>query len=78
MLLRPHSTTAAHSTAPALAPRSVRASPLRAPPVPRTPPQRRAAVTESENSACDFFPAPRSDDGILDFGIDPVFLLLFV
>ena len=29
-------------------------------------------MTESENSACDFFLAPRSVDGILDFSTDPV------
>ena len=59
MLLAPHSTTTApHRTNPTLAPHAVHASPLRAPPVPRTPSQPRAAVTESENSACFFSRAP--------------------
>ena len=77
-VLTPHSTTTApHRTTPALAPRVVCAGPLRSPPVPRTPSQSRAAVTESENSACDFFPVLRSVDGILDFSMDPVFLAAF-
>ena len=72
--LAPHSTaTAPHRITPALAPPAVRASPLRAPPVPRTPSQPRAAVTESENSAHVFFSAPHSVDGILDFSMDSVF-----
>ena len=50
---------------------------LRALPVSRAPSQPRAAVSESENSACDFFPAPRSVDGILYFSMDPVFLAAF-
>ena len=76
--LPPQSTTTApHRTTPPLAPRDVRASPLRAPPVPRTPSQPRAAVTESENSVCDLFLAPRSVDGILDFSMDPVLLAAF-
>ena len=56
----------------------MRAGPLRAPPVPHTPSQPRAAVTRSENSACcDIFPAPRSVDGILNFSMDPVCLAAF-
>ena len=76
--LAPHSTTTApHGTTPALAPRAVRASPLCAPPVARTPSQPRAAVTESKNSACGFFLAPRPVDGILYFSMKPVFLAAF-
>ena len=60
-----------------MAPRAFRASPLRVPHVPRTPFQPRAAVTESENSACVFFPTPRSVDGILGFSMDPVSLAAF-
>ena len=77
--MAPHSTTTApHGTTPALAPRTVRAGPLCAPPVARTPSQPRVAVTESANSICDFFLAFRSVDGVLDFSMDPVFLLLLV
>ena len=43
----------------------------------RTPSQPRVAVTESENSACYIFLAPRSVDGILDFSMDPAFLATF-
>ena len=53
---------------------AARARPLRAPPVSRAPSQPRAAVPESKNSACHFYPEPRSVDGTLDFSIDPVFL----
>ena len=34
-------------------------------------------MTESENSVCDLFLAPRSVDGILDFSMDPVLLAAF-
>ena len=37
--------------------------------------QPRTAVPESDNSACAFFPAPRSVDGILHFSMDSVCLL---
>ena len=60
-----------------MAPRAVRATHLRAPPVPRTLSRPRAAVTRSENSAPDFFPVPRSVDGMLDFSMDPVCLAAF-
>ena len=50
---------------------------MRAPPVPGTLSRPRAAVTQSENCACDFFPAPRSVDGTLDFGMEPVCLAAF-
>ena len=59
--LAPQSTTTApHGTTPALALHAVRASPRCAPPVARTPSQPRVAVTESDNSACDFSRAPFS------------------
>ena len=56
----------------------MRASPLGAPPVSLAPSRPRAGVPESENSARDFVPAPRSEDGILEFSMDPVLLLLSV
>ena len=58
-------------------PRSLLVPAPRAPSVSRAPSQPRAAVTESENSACDFIPAPRSADGILDLSMDSVFLAAF-
>ena len=56
---------------------AARASPPSAPPVLRPPSQPLVPVTESENSACQFFPAPRSVYGILYFRIDPVLLAAF-
>ena len=64
--------------APALPSAAARVSPLRAPPVSFSPFQPRAPVLESENSACDFFPAPRLVDGILISVWSLVFLLLSV
>ena len=74
--LRPAASTVLEPT-PMLSSAAARDNPLRAPPVSRAPSQPRAAVTESENSARDFFPAPRSVDGILDFSMDPFFLAAF-
>ena len=74
--LRPAASTA-FEAAPTLSSAAARASPLRAPPVSFAPSQSRAAVPESDNSACDLFPAPLLEDGILNISIDPVFLAVF-
>ena len=67
--LRPSASTALE-VAPTLPSASARASPAHTPPVSFAPSQPRAAVPESENSACAFFAAPRSVDEILDLSMD--------
>ena len=57
--------SAAHEAAPALTSATARTSLLGARPVSLAPSRSRTAVPESENAARDFFPAPRSEDGIL-------------
>ena len=61
--LRPAYSTALEAT-PSSPSAATRVNPLRAPPVSFAPCHPRAAVPESENSAYDLFPAPRSLDGI--------------
>ena len=55
--LRPAASTAPEPT-PTLSSAAALVSPLRAPPVSRACSQPRVAVTDSKNSACDFFPLP--------------------
>ena len=68
MLLRPHSTTAAHSTAPALAPRAAR-GPL----VDRAAGlgHARAAATAGETAEQDFLSGLRGSQDRQDFGGGP-------
>ena len=69
MLLRPHSTTAAHSTAPALAPRAARGDPL----VDRAAGlgHARAAATAGETAEQDFLSGLRGSQDRQDFGGGP-------
>ena len=66
-----------HEAATALTSAAARVSPLGAQSVVLGPSRPCTAVPESEKSACDFFPAPRSEDGILQFSMDPVSLAAF-
>ena len=72
-----HAVYTAREAAPALGSTAICVSPLDARPVSLALSRSRAAEQESENSACDFFPAPPSEDGTIRFSMDPVVLAAF-